>query len=175
MKYLKIFENFVSENLEVDAFRNIAKEIAQKNGMTFMEVDKKLSQKTESNIDLIFGEPSKERLEKLKSSYLIISKYSDTQYYLIMIGDKDVANTKMNNAWSMFGEKWNEFAPGTPNPVEMYGELRHGRGIGFSSYNLATGKPTSQYNQAGYEKQSDDDLKVFMSSHFIDGNAKLNN
>ena len=93
-----------------------------------------------------------------------------------MIGNKDVANTKMSNAWSMFGEKWNEFAPGTPNPVEIYGaELTHGRGIGHSSYNLATGKPTSQYNQPGYEKQSDDDLQVFISSHFIDGNAKLNN
>lgn len=175
MKYLKIFENFLYEGLEIDAFKSICKEVAQKNGMTFMEVDKKLSQKTESNINLIFGEPSKERVEKLKGSYLIISKYSDTQYYLIMIGSKDVANTKMNNAWSMLGEKWNEFAPGSPNLVEMYGELTHGRGIGHSTYNLATGKPTSRYNQEGYEKLSDDDLMVFMVTEFIDGNPKLNN
>lgn len=186
LRYINLFENFVYESLEVETFKKICEEIAQENGMTFMEVDEKLSDVTESNIDLIFGKPSKERLEELlKGPYLIISKYSDNEYYLIMIGDKDASNSKFNNAWSMLGEKWDEFAPGTQNPVKLHGNLTHGRGIGKSIYNQNTGEPvgTVGYHKdlSGYEKESimgtggQNAVEVFISTQFINGNAKLNN
>ena len=165
-----INESYLNEELKADILQSVAKEVASKNNMEFKMVDG-ITAKTNDNIDKAFGPASKERAEELKNkSYLILSKYSETGYYLFMLGDFD----SITNAWDGFGDKWETFAPGTPNPVEVYGKLTAGRGIGSATFNPETGKPTSRYNQQGYDKATDNDINISTATEFIDGNAKLN-
>jgi hypothetical protein len=164
-------EDNVNEELKADALQSVAKEVASKNNMEFKMVDG-ITAKTNDNIDKAFGPASKERAEALKNkSHLILSKYSETGYYLFMLGNSEA----IANAWDGFGDKWETFAPGTPNPVEVYGKLTAGRGIGSATFNPETGEATSKSKQQGYAIATDNDINISTATQFIDGNAKLNN